>query len=324
MYGNIIYCDMFFQASLLLTTFFSSASAQYALNNSVGSCGDVHCPPDNTPVGAECNVTDKIYEAIGLRSFSTAITDDNNNLTWTLATHHNQTHSSKTMLTEKSFYLGTPPSLELDSENLPYRGCAIFLYENPVGRNNSWDCEKVVGATCISSLLTQVNTLLGLSANETETTEESCLRVQRGLNETFPDECSEVTNSTSWPGISAIPLTGKDAPTPPDSTSNASSNCHPTLPKSNDLSYAFGYNASGLGAGTDIVITTFWSPDGNVEGAVSGTDSQLMCLWINPLTDRSVATNVGNGEDDEGAAIRPSFSMVSVLICMGLGLFQFM
>lgn len=204
MYGNIIYCDMFFQASLLLTTFFSSASAQYALNNSVGSCGDVHCPPDNTPVGAECNVTDKTYEAIGLRSFSTAITDDNNNLTWTLATHHNQTHSSKTMLTEKSFYLGTPPSLELDSENLPYRGCAIFLYENPVGRNNSWDCEKVVGATCISSLLTQVNTLLGLSANETETTEESCLRVQRGLNETFPDECSEVTNSTSWPGISAI------------------------------------------------------------------------------------------------------------------------
>ncbi|CAN9411266.1 unnamed protein product [Alternaria alternata] len=299
---------MFFQASLLLTTFLSSASAQYALNNSVGSCGDVHCPPDDTPVGAECNVTDKTYEAIGLRSFSTAITDDNNNLTWTLATHHNQTHSSKTMLTEKSFYLGTPPSLELDSENLPYRGCAIFLYENPVGRNNSWDCEKVVGATCISSLLTQVNTLLGLSANETETTEESCLRVQRGLNETFPDES----------------LTGKDAPTPPDSTSNASSNCHPTLPKSNDLSYAFGYNASGLGAGTDIVITTFWSPDENVEGAVSGTDSQLMCLWINPLTDRSVATNVGNGEDDEGAAIRPSFSMVSVLICMGLGLFQFM
>jgi hypothetical protein len=108
------------------------------------------------------------------------------------------------MLTEKSFYLGTPPSLELDSEDLPYRGCAIFLYENPVGRNNSWDCEKVVGTTCISSLLTQVNTLLELSANETETMEESCLRVQRGLNETFPDECSEVTNSTSWPGISAI------------------------------------------------------------------------------------------------------------------------
>lgn len=49
-----------------------------------------------------------------------------------------------------------------------------------------------------------------------------------------------------------------------------------------------------------------------------------MCLWINPLTDRSVATNVGNGEGDEGAAIRPSFSMVGVLICMGLGLFQFM
>jgi len=194
--------------SFLLTTFLSSAFAQYALNSSVGSCADVHCPEapldGSNAIKAECNVTNRTYERIGFRSFSTAILDDNNNLTWTLAAHLDTDVPIKDQSTEKDFYLGTPQSLELDRDDLPYRGCAVFIYNTTFGRNNSWDCAEAIGASCISSLVTQVNTLLALSpSNATETTEESCMRVQRGM-ETFPTECTEKTNMTSWNAISAI------------------------------------------------------------------------------------------------------------------------
>jgi hypothetical protein len=49
-----------------------------------------------------------------------------------------------------------------------------------------------------------------------------------------------------------------------------------------------------------------------------------MCLWINELTDRSVTTNVGNGEDDEGAATRSTVSMMGLLTALSLGLSQLM
>ncbi|KAH6866990.1 hypothetical protein BKA58DRAFT_403806 [Alternaria rosae] len=103
---------MLLPTSLLLTTFLSIASAQYVLGSPVGSCADVHCPaapPDgNSVVGAECNVTNRTYERIRFRSFSTAILEDNNNLTWTLAAHLDTDVPVDDQTTEKDFYLGTP------------------------------------------------------------------------------------------------------------------------------------------------------------------------------------------------------------------------
>jgi len=78
---------------------------------------------------------------------------------------------------------------------------------------------------------------------------------------------------------------------------------------------AFSHNETGVGSFTDIIITTFWSPDKGVDNALSVPDTQLMCLWVNGLTDASVATHT------ESSASRFSISMVGLAVCVGLGVF---
>jgi hypothetical protein len=202
---------MFRQSVVLWGAIIASASAQYVHNNTIGSCADVHCPPDDTPVGAVCQVQDRIYNAIGLTSFASAITQPQNNLTWTVGFSH-QTKDlngdGETRWNEsvegKGFYLGSPPSLELQSDELPYKGCAIFLYGNEVSQNRSDTCEDQVGTDCIAAIQLQAETILSSVQNGNETTKESCQQLQMQMNQTFPSVCFNVTNSTSWNGISAI------------------------------------------------------------------------------------------------------------------------
>lgn len=83
-------------------------------------------------------------------------------------------------------------------------------------------------------------------------------------------------------------LTGPDAISPPSESANASSNCHPTLPKSNTLSKGFVYNQTGtyyaastvsMISGIDLVLTAFWSPEDEVEGVLEEPDANAECLW---------------------------------------------
>jgi hypothetical protein len=83
-------------------------------------------------------------------------------------------------------------------------------------------------------------------------------------------------------------LTGDSAIAPPNSSANASSTCHPTLPKSNDLSFAFGFNETGdiygdstihMLSGVNLILTMFWSADKQVQGALEAPASHLTCLW---------------------------------------------
>lgn len=94
-------------------------------------------------------------------------------------------------------------------------------------------------------------------------------------------------------------LTGSDAPQPPSQAVNQSSDCHPTLPKSNDLTHVFGYNDTGTlyADSTDymlnsinLVLTTFWSPNSSVEGDMYAPNPQLTCLWPIEWNDRTVET----------------------------------
>lgn len=83
-------------------------------------------------------------------------------------------------------------------------------------------------------------------------------------------------------------LTGPDAPKPPSQDANQSSNCHPTLPKSNDLTYVFGYNDTGSAYfnstrsmldSVNLVLTTFWSVNGSTEGGLETPETHATCLW---------------------------------------------
>ena len=86
----------------------------------------------------------------------------------------------------------------------------------------------------------------------------------------------------------AAALTGPDTISPPSESTNASSNCHPTLPKSNNLSKGFFYNHTGtyyaastvsMINGIDHVLTAFWSLEDEVEGALEKPDANAECLW---------------------------------------------
>lgn len=199
--------------SLLLAVTSTFASAEYVGNNTVGSCADVDCPPlSSSDSDSRCHVTNRTYGLIGLKSFSTDISSEN--LTWTVGTHvydnvgdDEVEGDQRARIIEKDYYLGTPPSLNLSSGDLPYRGCAVFLYGNAMNspaRNESSECADVVGATCVASLLKDATALLSMGRNGSESTKDACMRVQRGLNETFADGCSNVAGQDSWDGVSAI------------------------------------------------------------------------------------------------------------------------
>ena len=78
---------------------------------------------------------------------------------------------------------------------------------------------------------------------------------------------------------------------------NQSSTCHPTLPKSNDLSFVFGYNETGtvqsestysLFYSVNVILTMFWSPDTTVPAALDVPESRLTCIWPVDLNDEQL------------------------------------
>ncbi|RAR05497.1 hypothetical protein DDE82_003964 [Stemphylium lycopersici] len=285
-------------AALLPTTV--SAWDFYA-NFTIGSCVDVDCPGDG--LDAMCRVQNQTHRTIGLRTFDTAITEDSQNLTWTVGMtlydgYDAQGDRSKLARTvERDYYLGTPPSLNLSSDQLLYRGCAILFSENKAvgpqidgSQPGGPPCEDLIGGGCIPSVVSQTKALL--ASNRTRygnpTTVQACQNLRDDLESLFPSACGTLAGQDRWNNISSLPLTGPDAISPPSGSANASSNCHPTLPKSNTLSKGFVYNQTGtyyaastvsMISGIDLVLTAFWSPEDEVEGALEEPDANAECLW---------------------------------------------
>ncbi|KAA8626018.1 hypothetical protein TUN199_06895 [Pyrenophora tritici-repentis] len=203
-------------------------------NHTIGSCVEVECPAAD-PAEAKgqvlsgCRVQNQNHRTIGLRTFSTNITENTSqNLTWTVGMtlydgiDAQGRNASGTRTVEKDYYLGTPANLNLSRSDLPYEGS----------------------------------------------------------------------------------LTGPSAIYPPSPSANASSNCHPTLPKSNNLSWAAAYNQTGtyyagstiqMINGVDLVLTLFWSPDGDVQGALEEPDVDVECLWPIALNQRMLDTQADGG-----------------------------
>jgi hypothetical protein len=139
--------------------------------------------------------------------------------------------------------------------------------------------------------------------------------------------CVNVTGNSSWNNVSVFrmsfltailyereaganfltALTGPNAPSPPTAAENASSNCHPTLPKTNDMSQVFAFNETGtvytnssfrMLNGVNLILTAFFSPDGTVQSALEEPDVHLSCLEANPLTSsglESISPSAGTG-----------------------------
>ncbi|KAF2245298.1 hypothetical protein BU26DRAFT_567893 [Trematosphaeria pertusa] len=107
-------------------------------------------------------------------------------------------------------------------------------------RNGSWLCEDVLGKSCYEWVMKEAvyyatKQEIG-NGSETRSIEDKCRRLEDGVRGSFLSSCGNLTgNERGWANVTAIPLTGPNAPEPPSQEQNQSSNCHPTLPKSNDL-----------------------------------------------------------------------------------------
>lgn len=204
------------QHAVLLAMAAASATAQYINDNTIGSCADVDCPLQGDGVGpSNCQITNRTHLHIGLREFSSAITEDNTGLTWTVGVQVYDGPEPDTSLgdvrrkIDKVFYLGTPPSLDLGRDDLPYDGCAIFFYGNKQyasERVNSWTCEDVIGTSCYNNLQDNARSLFQrLSAeNVNLTSEEICQQTKEGLNATFPEGCNRLAGQDFWNQSQAV------------------------------------------------------------------------------------------------------------------------
>lgn len=110
-----------------------------------------------------------------------------------------------------------------------------------------------------------------------------------------------------------IDLSGSDAPKPITEAENSTSNCYPTLPKSNSLTRVAAFNTSsttkindetvGIVYGITPILTVFFSENALASASrpLLQPQAQLTCLKVVDKTDATDAT-INDGAGDGSAA----------------------
>jgi hypothetical protein len=166
--------------------------AQHAKTQIVG-CDTVKCPSSGCVVGDVTNLD------LGIANFTSGISP-NNPLTWTvgLADIPHDNSINDTWL--KSYYLGTPPNLDLRSM-FEISGCALFFetatsvqFNFSAPETSMGTCQDALTTECVDDILTwAVNTTAMLSGgpvpggspNETYV----CSHLQAILSNNMPASC---------------------------------------------------------------------------------------------------------------------------------------
>ena len=111
-------------------------------------------------------------------------------------------------------------------------------------------------------------------------------------------------------------LTGSKSPKPVTATENSTSNCYPTLPKSNSLTRVASFNTSGTSQVASVTenlfsivpILTLFVPTQNQTGSDSDLlllkqpEARLTCLKGTGFTDAALATMSKTDENKDSAA----------------------
>lgn len=203
--------------------------------------------------------------------------------------------------------MGTSKSVDLTSSNLSFKGCAIFVVSPETGANQIYDqgapqyassasCVGSMGEDCVNDLNAKVIDLA--RSNADADVSEFCKNIAVDLQDNPPSSCYILSQQ---PRIEAVALTGPDAQQAITSSENSTSNCWPTLPKTNDLTKMFEYHQVAQlddtrpWLGYTPLISVF-APVGNdtdIEMEVN-----LACMKIVDADDFSLGT-AGNGSETE-------------------------
>lgn len=311
---NMIYPSIFLAG---LCSFALVSPLQHAHAQVLQGCAAVDCPNRyEDMLSPTCQVVSTDMRLIGLLSTKSELAGAGD-LTWTIGDSGLQsTIEGDERTVTRSFYLGTSDTINWTSPDLPFRGCAIFIISPETGAyqvygqgapqyDNTASCAGSMGENCVDDLTARVEQLARASSNTNVTA--FCEDIALGLQDSPPSSCYILSQQ---PRIEAVALTGPDAQQPIASSENSTSNCWPTLPKTNELTKIFEYdhiaqlNQTVPWLGYTPLISVF-APVGNDTDTDTGVEVDLACMKIVDSDDFSLGTasNASETNDMKGGAV---------------------
>ena len=189
---------------LLFPLLLLAVLSQYAGGQLVG-CEAVGCPANGCIVGSTTNLD------LGITNFTSELSPDHK-LTWTVGIADIPHHNAVNDTWMRSYYLGTPPSLDLKKES-SIGGCALFFeYSGAYQFNASapetsiGTCQDALSVDCVSDLLARVANITATLSSSTATTLNQstfCSKLGPALKADLPVSC------TAKLGLSQIPIIAK-------------------------------------------------------------------------------------------------------------------
>ena len=224
----------------VLATVFQHTAAQ------ILSCADVECPISQGTTAADCIVAGESFNAVGVADLSIEATGFDG-LSWTKAVGAGSGGSSDQRLFTQNFYLGHPLGFNPDTG-----ACALFFsrvsdrvkFGDGSPKLSEGTCAQAMTESCVNALIKRANSLDLGSAGSTEA---ACEKLQNEFSDNLDSECASFATGSRWAGITARPLSGAASPKAITSETNSTSNCWPTLPKSNDLTLVETFNSTVSG-----------------------------------------------------------------------------
>lgn len=318
-------------STTFLTALCSSAllsRLQHVQAEILQGCAAVHCPNRYADMlSPTCQVVDTDMRLIGLMNTQSDLVND---LTWTVGDSGLQnTIAGDERTVTRSLYLGTPNSVDLTSSNLSFKGCAIFVVSPETGAyqvdgqgapqfTSTASCVGSMGENCVEDLYAKVVELARSSADSDVSA--FCKTIAVSLQDNPPSSCYIFSQQ---PRLEAVALTGPDAKQVITSSDNSTSNCWPTLPKTNDLTKVFEYDH--VAQLNQTVPWLGYTPLINVLAPVgNNTDKDvevnLACMKIVDSDDFSLGTASNGSRTDEGDGKEGSAATLKIDL-MGVALF---
>ncbi|KAL2693659.1 hypothetical protein Neosp_000220 [[Neocosmospora] mangrovei] len=281
------YSRTILEALCLANLLYGTTAAQEELPQTIVGCDYLDCPfGDGTPryQWANCTLADKDYTAVGFSRIPLSSNSSWPGLSWLYGAEQD---SSASPTFEKNFYLGAPPETNFSDVT----ACAIFFrnVSSGVGFRGSSStsqgtCEDAMSKDCVAALNRQAAAVdvEGLSAKD------ACDKVKDELLETMDPDCYLWARDRDWNNITAVPLSGPDAPEPISRKENSTSNCWPVSPKNYSLRKVESYVVDRTGeddtqsANSVVPILTVFFPGDS--DTIPEPESQMNCIKavVNP------------------------------------------
>jgi hypothetical protein len=172
-------------------------------NTAIASCADVKCPSAPNSVAAQCRVVDKTFTAIGqarIPSDSSSSSSALARLSWVQGvTVNDRPGIDRTY--DKSFYLGTPPDLNLGGLG----ACAIFFtrvsdsvsFGNEDVARAQGTCQQALSSECVATLIARAKIVNARGVSS----ENACAELQKEFQANLDPACAKFATGTRWDGI---------------------------------------------------------------------------------------------------------------------------